>query len=386
MNKSEMESRLHERHVKHFDTTLEAMYFSPGRVNLIGEHTDYSGGHVFPMTIDLGIFATVSQRRDTAIRIVSADYPALGVMVLEQAKGYDASRGFMNYAEGIVHGLKNAGYHVTCGLDISLLSTLPKSAGLSSSAALDVLLLRVFSEQFGWGLTPLEIVKFAQAVENTYIGVSSGVMDPFVIAHGEDGLALWLDTETLQYEKVPFDFSEAAIVLMNTNKPRDLVDSAYNERFETIREASRHFEGPLGKVSFETFAAKADAFEPQMRRRVRHVVTENARTREAKKALENRDYVTFGALMNASHDSLRDDFDVSCAELDFLVENNRALGALGARMSGAGFGGTMLAMYKREATPAFEGLIDAYQERFGLALDVHDARGARGTHRIRRDS
>ncbi len=377
-----MENTLKERHQSVYQKTPDRLYFSPGRANLIGEHTDYSGGYVLPVSISLGIHAAVSSREDKKIRVYSEDFKESGVMTAEKGDGYVQGRGFMNYIEGILHVLREEGKPPLNGFSITLMSTLPKSAGLSSSAALEVLILTILNEECALGLDKASIAKLARKVENTYIGVSSGIMDQFAVALGKKDHALLLDTESLDCEHIPLDLARHTLVMMNTHKSRDLVDSAYNERFRAVERAKDHFTRPLGKVSLETFEKEAPAMEATLQRRLRHVVSENKRTLEAKDALLKGDYVKVGSLMNASHDSLKNLFEVSCAELDYLVDWHRAHGALGARMTGAGFGGTMIALYEKKDVPDFDGLASEYAKRFALPLGVYMAQGADGAKRM----
>ncbi len=377
-----MKTELIKIHERNFNTSPSLFFFSPGRVNLIGEHTDYSGGYVLPISISLGIYAAVSLREDKGIYVYSDDFRSLGVIQTKEPYRYNQSQGYMNYIEGILSVLKRDGYCIGKGLNISLLSTLPKSAGLSSSAALEVLILTLLNDLNDLKLSKKQIVTYAKEVENTYIGVSSGVMDQFIITFGQENQALLLDTETLDYNLIPFDFENYQLVLMNTNKARDLVDSAYNERFNSIEKAKQYFDKPLGKVSLPLYKANVHQFNDLLQKRVLHVVTENARTKAAYEALKVHDYDLLGRLMVESHRSLRDDFEVSCKELDYLVDKNLSYGAAGARMTGAGFGGTMVALYSNETLLNFDALKKAYKAKFDLELDIYIAQGAAGAKSI----
>jgi len=375
-----MKKYLMELHQSIFNETAHYFYFSPGRVNLIGEHTDYSGGYVLPISIDLGIYAAISARDDASIYVYSHDFKDLGILNTQKPFFYQKNRSFMNYIEGILWVLENENMQIHQGFNITLFSTLPKSAGLSSSASLEVLILTLLNELCELNLSKLEIVRLTKRVENDYIGVSSGVMDQFVIAFGKKNHAILLDTESLNFNYIPIDLDTYALVLMNTNIARDLVDSAYNTRFKSIEVAKKIFDLPLGKIDYSTLESKKNLLDDEQWKRFKHVVRENKRTLDAKEALIEHNYESLGLLMRASHKSLRDDFEVSCYELDFLVTENMILGALGARMTGAGFGGTMLALYEKKNIPtSFDRLKERYFKRFNLHLDLYIAVSEDGT-------
>lgn len=375
-----MKTYLMELHQSIFNESAQYFYFSPGRVNLIGEHTDYSGGYVLPLSIDLGIYAAVSTRDDASIYVYSHDFKDLGIVNTQKPFFYQKNRSFMNYIEGILWVLEKENMQIHQGFNITLFSTLPKSAGLSSSASLEVLILTLLNELCELNLSKLDIVRLTKRVENDYIGVSSGIMDQFVIAFGKKNHAILLDTESLNFDYIPIDLDTYALVLMNTNRARDLVDSAYNTRFKSIEEAKKIFDRPLGKIDYSTLESKKNLLDDEQWKRFKHVVRENKRTLDAKEALMAHNYDSLGLLMRASHKSLRDDFEVSCYELDFLVTENMILGALGARMTGAGFGGTMLALYEKKNIPtSFDSLKERYFKRFNLHLDLYIAVSEDGT-------
>ncbi|MEF3693669.1 MAG: galactokinase [Acholeplasmataceae bacterium] len=375
-----MKKYLIELHQSIFSESAQYFYFSPGRVNLIGEHTDYSGGYVLPISIDLGIYAAISTRDDASIYVYSHDFKDLGILNIQKPFFYQKNRSYVNYIEGVLWVLEKENMQIRQGFNITLFSTLPKSAGLSSSASLEVLILTLLNERCELNLSKLDIVRLAKRVENDYIGVSSGIMDQFIIAFGKKNHAILLDTESLDFDYIPIDLDTYALVLMNTNKARDLVDSAYNTRFKSIEEAKKIFDQPLGKINYSMLESKKNLINDEVWKRFKHVVTENKRTLDAKEALKEHDYESLGFLMRASHKSLKNDFEVSCYELDYLVTENMKLGALGARMTGAGFGGTMLALYEKKKIPtSFDILKERYFKRFNLNLELYIAVSEDGT-------
>ena len=366
------------------------IYFSPGRVNLIGEHTDYSGGYVFPMALSLGIFGLVRKRKDNVIRVYSTDFSGLGVLEIDiETLAYKPGFSFGNYVQGVLYILKTAGYNLNYGFDLYMHATLPTSAGLSSSAALEMLLFEIINDTNGFNLEPLDKVKLAKRVENEYMDVASGIMDQYAVQFGKKDHALFLNTHTLKLDYAPVDFNKMTLFLMNTNKRRNLEESDYNERFNAVKTGTEilqkyHDFTVLGELDLAVFKPLMNHLNPQLKKRLRHVVSENARTKQAFDALQNNDLMAFGKFMTASHMSLRDDFEVSCEELDFLVEANLELGALGARMTGAGFGGTMIAIYEKDHVPAsFETLKKAYQKKFDKPLDIYTAKSADGAKKIK---
>jgi len=377
-----MKTNLIEHHQKQFNELPTYYYFSPGRVNLIGEHTDYSGGYVLPLSINLGIYAAVTIRDDNEIYVYSSDFMKLGICKANKPYYYEKSRSFMNYVEGILSVLETANININHGFNITLVSTLPKSSGLSSSAALEVLILTLLNDLCELGLSKFDIVHYTKKAENEYIGVSSGIMDQFSITFGKKNHALLLDTETLAFQLIPIDLENYTLILMNTNKSRDLVDSSYNDRFNSVEQAKIFFKKPLGKIDYSTLETKETSMDNTTWKRLKHVVTENERTLVAKKALLENNYDLLGSLMVDSHQSLKNDFEVSCEELDFLVNQNLNIGALGARMTGAGFGGTMLALYNSNSIPSFDSIKVAYSTLFNLKIDIYTVVGEDGAKRL----
>ncbi|MBP7249460.1 MAG: galactokinase [Selenomonas sp.] len=375
-----------------FGAQAERRYFSPGRVNLIGEHTDYNGGHVFPCAISLGTYALVRDRADAVTRVYSMNLADKGVIEFSMSGlAYDAAKDWANYFMGVVSVFEKAGYKAPHGFDIVINGTLPGGAGLSSSASLEVLMSVILNEAFGFGLPMLEMVKLSQRAENEFVGVNCGIMDQFAVGMGKADCAMLLDCNTLDYRYSKIDLRDASIVITNTNKPHSLASSAYNVRraqcehaLNELREVRPELKA-LGELSNEAFEKIAGHIAEQLeRQRAHHAVFENNRTLEAVAALERDDVTRFGKLMNESHFSLRDDYDVTGRELDTLAEIAWSVpGVIGSRMTGAGFGGSTVSLLKNDAIETFRERVSAvYTERIGYAPSFYVASIAEGTHRL----
>ena len=375
-----------------FGAQAERRYFSPGRVNLIGEHTDYNGGHVFPCAISLGTYALVRDRADAVTRVYSMNLADKGVIEFSMSGPvYDAAKDWANYFMGVVDVFEKAGYKASHGFDIVINGTLPGGAGLSSSASLEVLMSVILNEAFSFGLPMLEMVKLSQQAENKFVGVNCGIMDQFAVGMGKADCAMLLDCNTLDYRYSKIVLKDASIVITNTNKPHSLASSAYNVRraqcehaLNELREVRPELKA-LGELSNEAFEKIAGHIAEQLeRQRAHHAVFENNRTLEAVAALERDDVAQFGKLMNESHFSLRDDYDVTGRELDTLAEIAWSLpGVIGSRMTGAGFGGSTVSLVKNDAIEAFRERVSAvYTERIGYAPSFYVASISEGTHRL----
>ncbi len=366
-------------------------YFSPGRVNLIGEHTDYNGGHVFPCAISLGTYALVAPRTDGISRLYSMNLPEQGVVQfpMHGAVKSDAY-GWANYPIGVVRVMEDAGHRAAHGFDIVLYGTLPNGAGLSSSASIEVLMAVILNDELNLGIDMVELVKFSQKAENEFVGMNCGIMDQFAVGMGKKDCAILLDCNTLSYRYSKLALDGCSIVITNTNKTHSLVTSAYNERRTQCESALKALQKvkpikALGELTNAEFDAIASAIpDPVERRRARHAVYENNRTLEAVKALEANDVKRFGALMNASHVSLRDDYEVTGPELDTLAELAwQQDGVLGSRMTGGGFAGCTVSIVRDAAIPAFEKNVgDAYTAKIGYAPSFYVANIADGARRL----
>ena len=366
-------------------------YFSPGRVNLIGEHTDYNGGHVFPCAISLGTYALVAPRTDGISRLYSMNLPEQGVVQfpMHGAVKSDAY-GWANYPIGVVRVMEDAGHRAAHGFDIVLYGTLPNGAGLSSSASIEVLMAVILNDELNLGIDMVELVKFSQRAENEFVGMNCGIMDQFAVGMGKKDCAILLDCNTLSYRYSKLALDGCSIVITNTNKTHSLVTSAYNERRAQCESALKALQKvkpikALGELTNAEFDAIASAIpDPVERRRARHAVYENNRTLEAVKALEANDVKRFGELMNASHVSLRDDYEVTGPELDTLAELAwQQDGVLGSRMTGGGFAGCTVSIVRDAAIPAFEKNVgDAYTAKIGYAPSFYVANSADGARRL----
>ena len=332
------------------------VYFAPGRVNLIGEHTDYNGGHVFPCALTIGTYGVARKRDDRKLRMYSVNFPQSGVIESSlDGLSYRAEDGWTNYPKGVLWAAAEQGYAADRGLDILYCGTIPNSSGLSSSASIEVLTGEILRDMFGFTYNGITNAKIGQRAENAFIGVNCGIMDQFAIAMGKKDHAIFLDTATLAYEYAPIAMEGVKIVIMNTNHKRGLGESKYNERRAECEEALAEMQtaaaipslGALTEAEFETMA---DAIvSPVCRKRAKHAVYENRRTIRAVEALKQGDLAEFGRLMNESHVSLRDDYEVTGRELDTLVEAAwKVPGVIGARMTGAGFGGCAVCLVKEE--------------------------------------
>ena len=389
----ELQEELAQSFNKRFGYDPAKLYFSPGRVNLIGEYTDFNGGHVFPAAISVGTYGAIAPRDDNQIRTYSANYPEAGIQTITVTdlalRPYDT---WIKYLRGVMTVMAEAGYPVTKGFDLAIVGDMPTASGLSSSASLEILLLNMLQDMMGYQIDKLTIVKLGQAVENDYLGLKTGIMDQFAVAFGEDEQGIFLDTNTMAYEMVPAEFGEYRLLVMTTNKKRELTDSKYNERRAESEEALALLQEnvdveTLGDLTVPQFEAAAADFEKDhalVMKRARHAVSENQRTIAAKAALQAHDLVQFGKLLTASHASLRDDFEVSGIELDTLVETAlRQPGVLGARMTGAGFGGSAIALVAKDQVPAVTTAVgDVYTAEIGYQPAFFVAEIVAGTHEI----
>lgn len=357
-------------------------YFAPGRINLIGEHTDYNGGYVFPASITIGTYGVARKRADKQIRLYSENFPEKGIITfslddLEYRKEDD----WTNYPKGVIRYLKAAGHAIDSGIEIAFYGNIPNGAGLSSSASIELLTGVILDDLFGLAIERLELILTGKKVENEFIGVNSGIMDQFAIGMGKKDHALLLDTNTLAYDLVPAEFGDYVVAIMNTNKRRELTDSKYNERRGECEEALKRLQTKLkiqslGELDEATFFAHTSLIEdPTLIKRAKHAVTENQRTLKAKAALEAGDLESFGHLLDASHASLRDDYEVTGIELDTLVAAAQEQPAvLGARMTGAGFGGCAIALVKKSEWEAFATAVkESYREKIGYETDIYQA-------------
>ena len=367
-------------------------YFSPGRVNLIGEHTDYNGGHVFPCALTIGTYGVARKRADRKIRLYSENFSKMGVIETSLDElVYRDSAGWTNYPKGIVWTFQEKGYPVEKGFDMLMYGNIPNGSGLSSSASVELLMGIILKDLFGYeDLTMINLALIGQYGENNFNGMNCGIMDQFAIAMGKKDHAIFLDTQNLQYEYAPIRMDGYKIVIAASNKKRRLTDSKYNERRAECEEALKDIQSvrkiqALGELTEEEFEQVKDAVkDPVCRKRAKHAVYENQRTIQAVKALKNNNLETFGKLMNESHVSLRDDYEVTGKELDTLVEAAwKQDGVIGSRMTGAGFGGCTVSIVKEEAVDAFiKNVGEIYEKEIGYGADFYVVEIGDGTRRI----
>ncbi len=356
------------------------VYFAPGRVNLIGEHTDYNGGHVFPSALTIGTYGVARKRTDKKLRFYSMNFENLGIMEssIENLKP-EKEADWTNYPKGVIWAFGEKGMNVDCGLDLLLFGNIPNGSGLSSSASVEVLTGYILKDMFGFEVTNQDLALIGQFSENQFNGVNCGIMDQFAIAMGKENHAIFLDTATLKYEYAPIQLKDAKIVISCSNKKRGLGDSKYNERRSECESAFAQIGevigiNSLGDLSEEQFEEYKGAIKDDIcQKRAKHAVYENQRTIKAVAALKNDNIKLFGELMNASHVSLRDDYEVTGIELDTLVEEAWKIdGVIGSRMTGAGFGGCTVSIVKDEAVDNFiEQVGKAYEAKIGYAADFY---------------
>ena len=356
------------------------VYFAPGRVNLIGEHTDYNGGHVFPCALTIGTYAAVRKRADRDLHFYSMNFEKLGVIdtsIDDLTPSREAD--WTNYPKGVMWAFAKRGMQMDCGLDVVLYGNIPNGSGLSSSASLEVLTGYYLRDLFGFDVTNIDLAKIGQYSENNFNGMNCGIMDQFASAMGKKDHAIFLDTADLSYEYAPLVLDGAKIVVTNSNVKHSLVNSEYNVRRSECEEALKELQtvvkiNGLGDLTEETFEENKTAIKDEVRvRRAKHAVYENQRTIRAVKALKENDLKLFGELMNASHVSLRDDYEVSCEEIDVLVEEAwKVDGVIGSRITGGGFGGCTVSIVKDEAIDSFKEKVGAaYQKRVGKTADFY---------------
>ncbi len=376
-----MKDRIYKRFQELYGAGGEiGVYFAPGRVNLIGEHTDYNGGHVFPCALTIGTYGAVRKRNDRKLRFYSMNFEHLPVIEsgLDDLKPR-RNAGWTNYPKGVMWALEEKGYELPCGVDLMLYGNIPNGSGLSSSASIEVLTGYMLNDLFDLGISNQELALIGQFSENRFNGVNCGIMDQFAIAMGRRDHAIFLDTADLSYEYAPIRLEGARIVISCSNKKRGLGDSKYNERRAECEKALEEIKreipvDSLGALTEEQFEkVKGAVKDPVRRKRAKHAVYENQRTVKAVEALKTNDLNLFGKLMNESHISLRDDYEVTGKELDTLVESAwKVKGVLGSRMTGAGFGGCTVSIVKDDAVEYFIRQVGrSYKKAMGYKADFY---------------
>lgn len=373
MNISELTTTFQET----FATSAQPRtFFAPGRINLIGEHTDYNGGHVFPAAISFGTYALAIPREDRTLRFYSDNFPEKGIIEVSLDElAYQKADDWTNFPKGMVLYLKEAGYSIETGFDVLFYGNIPNAAGLSSSASLELVTGVLLENLYSLTIDRLQLVQIGQKVENHYIGVNSGIMDQFAVGMGKKDHAMLLNCDTLDYQYAPIQLENHDIIIINTNKRRELAESKYNERRSQCETALADLQtelsiNSLGELTPEQFEQNRHLIKDSTnQQRAKHAVYENARTIEALQQLKAGELDTFGQLINQSHISLRDDYEVTGLELDTIAETAwQQKGVLGARMTGAGFGGCAIAIVeKSQVDTVQQAITEAYQTKVGYA-------------------
>ncbi|MCI8563541.1 MAG: galactokinase [Lachnospiraceae bacterium] len=362
------------------DSTGARVFFAPGRVNLIGEHTDYNGGHVFPCALTLGTYAVVKKRKDRRLRFYSVNFSKLGILESSLDELTPCKEdGWLNYPKGVMWTVEQKGYKIPCGIDLMVFGDIPSGSGLSSSASIEIVTGVILNALFGFGISNQELALIGQYAEHNFNGVNCGIMDQFAIAMGKKDCAIFLDTADLSYEYAPVKLKDAKIIISSSNKRRGLSSSKYNERREECEMALSEIQagmgintlGDLDEALFEQ--VKMAIRDEDRRKRAKHAVYENQRTIKAVHALKNNDIELFGKLMNESHISLRDDYEVTGEELDTLAQEAwKVDGVIGSRMTGAGFGGCTVSIVKSNMVDEFIKRVGtAYKEKIGYSAKFY---------------
>ena len=366
-------------------------YFAPGRVNLIGEHTDYNGGHVFPCALTIGTYGIIRPRSDRRLRLYSVNFSDMGIVEssLDDLVPSDEA-GWTNYPKGIMWTFEKRGYHLTSGADLLFYGDIPAGSGLSSSASLEVLTGLMLRDTFGFEISMVDLALIGQYSENNFNGMNCGIMDQFASVMGRKDCAIFLDTSNLNYEYAPVRLPDARIVITNSNVKHSLVSSAYNDRRNESEAALKALKTvvdieTLGDLTEAQFEQYKDAIkDPVCQKRAKHAVYENQRTIHAVEALKRNDIATFGKLINDSHVSLRDDYETSCEETDILAELAwNVPGVLGSRITGGGFGGCTVSIVNKDSVDLFIKTLDkAYKEKTGIQAEFYVVDIGDGAHRL----
>ena len=386
-------SELKTKFVEIFNTPENARVFaSPGRVNLIGEHTDYNGGHVFPCALSFNTYAVIAPRSDKKIRLYSLNLQKTGIVHAKLPRIiYDKQQNWANYPLGVLAVLLKREYALPHGFDMLFWGDIPQGAGLSSSASIELVTAFALNSIFDLRIPTFELTKIGQEAENKFVGMNCGIMDQFASGMGKAGHAILLDCNTLSYQYAPLKLDGVSIVLCNTNKPHNLIESKYNERRAQSEQALADLQKKLpikalGELTEEEFDKNAELIaDPVCRKRAKHAVYENQRTLLAAKKLAENDLQAFGKLMNASHVSLRDDYEVTGNELDAMASAAwQQSGVLGARMTGGGFGGCVVALVQNQAIEDFKKNVGTqYQAVTGYTPDFYIAQAGDGAREIK---
>lgn len=389
-----MREQLMEHFSKLFNTNHDVRtFFAPGRVNLIGEHTDYNGGHVFPCALTYGTYALAALRNDKNVQMYSMNFPDVGVISfsIDEPLTLTKEHDWANYPKGVIKEFIDKGVELKQGFDLLFYGNIPNGAGLSSSASIELATAVTIQALFETNFSHVELVKMSQHAENEFIGVSCGIMDQFAIGMGKENHAILLNCQSLEYQYNPIELKDASLVIANTNKRRTLADSKYNERRSECERALKELQKELsiqslGDLTPEQFESNRHLISNEIdKKRAKHAVYENARTIEAVEKLQKGDLTSFGQLMCDSHTSLRDDYEVTGFELDTLVEEAlKQDGVIGSRMTGAGFGGCTVSIVKNDKIEKFiEEVGKTYNEKTGLTADFYVANVGDGAKELK---
>ncbi|WOO88582.1 galactokinase [Mollicutes bacterium LVI A0078] len=375
-----------EKFLELFEVDYNQEYFSPGRINLIGEHIDYNGGMVFPMAINLGTHGYLRMREDKIVRLYSLNFEDKGVIEFDiDSIKYDDKYDWANYVQGVIDVFVKAGHKIEHGFDLLVNGTIPNGSGLSSSASLEVLIGKILIDNNDLGVDGTKLALLAQKAENEFIGVNCGIMDQFIIANGTREGALSINTDTLEYATVRFDLGDNVIVVLNSKKKRGLVDSAYNARRTSCENAAEVAKAKYGtEYLCQLTVEQLDSLEVKAEdyKRARHAIEEQERVELSMQQLADGDISGFGQTLYAGHKSLKELFEVSCDELDFIVDGCKELGAVGARMTGAGFGGCCIAVMHKDEVRKLDSLVADYKAKFDLDLEYYEVVANDKTQRV----
>ena len=387
MNKEEL--------LKEYETTFgekgKDVFFSPGRINVIGEHTDYNGGHVFPAAISLGVYGVYGPREDKKVCLFSGNVDGdIVEFDIDDTTVEKDDRFWANYFKGMITYLREKYDNIDHGFNLYIKANLPSGSGLSSSAAIEMLMGIILKDEFDLDVDRIALAKMGQRTENEFVGLNSGIMDQFACIMGKKDSAIFLDCNTLDYEYKPLALGDYEIIIMATNKPHTLADSAYNDRVRECHDAVKKLQAKLdiktlGELDNDTFDEYAYLINNETEiKRARHAVSENQRTLRATKAMQDGDLEKLGRLIDASHVSLHYDYEVTGQELDTLAKASWAQpGVLGARMIGGGFGGSAIAIVKKDQAEAFKKNVGKiYRDKIGYDASFYDAEIVDGTKRI----
>lgn len=374
------------KHIYHRKDGLT--YFSPARVNLIGEHIDYNGGYVFPCALSFGTYGIIGMREDNIVRVYSNGFSKQPYTFNVNEYVKDKSASWVDYIKGVLYILNLYHHDVPYGFDLYIDSNMPPGAGLSSSASIESLLLVMLNDIHSLGLTTKELALLGKAVENKFIGVNSGIMDQFAVLAGKKNYGIMLNTATLDFDYIPLFFGDYQLLVINSNKKRGLTDSKYNERYQECQDALAilkpiYHEPDLCSLSMDQLHAAKDKLSTTLYHRTHHCISEQQRTIQSSEALRHQDIQGFADLLTQSHTSLKNDYEVSGRELDILVEETLKAGAIGARMTGAGFGGCIVSIIKKDMLDTItEKVKHGYLKRIGYEPSFYAVNPSDGTHSI----